>query len=164
MADVLGVDVGGVLLDFVRYKGTDFDFSGERYLQTPIIQDAFESLKELNAGRFKDHIYLVSRYPSDKGPERVQEWLLHNAFYKKTGIPREHLFQCVERHEKAPLCAKLRVTHFVDDRAEVLGHMIETVPNLYLFQALDEDKEIARAFPQIHFFETWKELAVELRG
>jgi hypothetical protein len=163
MPEVLGVDVGGVILDFVRHRGTGVSFDGDNYLRTPVIADAIESLAELNAGRFKDRVYLVSRYPAEKGPERVQEWLRHVDFYGRTGIPESHLYQCAERHEKTPICKDLGVTHFVDDRAEVLAHMIESVPHLYLFQALDEDKEVARQYPQIRLFETWKELLEVVR-
>lgn len=162
MKEVLGVDVGGVILDWVRTKGTDVDFSSDNYLLTPPIDGAIESLVELNKGRFKDSVFFVSRY-AYHGPGRVREWLTHHEIYRKTGIPESHLFQCAKREDKAPICADLHVTHFVDDRAEVLSHLTPAVPNLYLFQALDEEKELARKYPHIRFFESWERLLKELR-
>ena len=164
MAEILGVDVGGVILDWVRTAGTDVDFSGDNYLNTPTIEDSFEALATLNAGRFRDSVYLVSRYPVEKGPTRVREWLKHQDFYGKTSILEGNLLQLTERQEKTPICQRLGITHFVDDRVEVLRHMVGIVPNLYLFQGLDEDKKAADAFPQIQFFEGWASLLTELRG
>ncbi len=42
---------------------------------------------------------------------------------------------CRERPEKAAVCARLGITHFVDDRLDVLTPMRGTVPHLYLFGA-----------------------------
>jgi hypothetical protein len=54
---------------------------------------------------------------------------------------------------------KLGVTHFVDDRAEVLGYMKGRVEHLYLFQSLDEKREdFAGTSTSLPFFETWEEL------
>lgn len=66
---------------------------------------------------------------------------------EKTGlfefIPSDHLYFCILRSEKAPICEKLGVTHFVDDRTEVLSHM-KSVPFRY---AMAPTAEQLIAFP-----------------
>jgi hypothetical protein len=69
------------------------------------------------------------------------------------------LFQCAERHEKAPIVRELGITHFIDDRAEVMSYFADFVPNLYHFQSLLEDRnEWATKVPHLTFVESWREL------
>jgi hypothetical protein len=45
----------------------------------------------------------------------------------------DHLRFCFERHEKARHCLDLGLTHFLDDRLDVLAHLEGVVPHRYLF-------------------------------
>lgn len=48
--------------------------------------------------------------------------------------PRDHARrQAAERRDKALHCHELGVTHFIDDRLDVLEHLRGFVPGLYLF-------------------------------
>ena len=155
---ILGVDVGGVILDFAPYIDTDLAFAGENYLKTPSIEDAIDSLKTLNKSMFAGNIFLVSKHGGD-GPERILEWLDGQDFFKKTEIPKSNFHPCGKRNEKADIVKNLGITHFVDDRAEVLNYMIGVVPNLYLFQSLDENREDHTEIDgDLVFVENWKEL------
>lgn len=51
------------------------------------------------------------------------------------------LFFCEKREGKNPICKILKVTHFIDDRLEVLGYL-ETVENKFLFNP--DDAEVRR--------------------
>ncbi len=155
---VLGLDFGGVILDFIRYNDTDLSFKGDNYLNTPEVARAIESVKKLNEAKFKGNIYIVSRH-GPEGPKRILEWIHHKNFFEITGIPEDHFYPCAERHEKEGIVRKLGITHFVDDRAEVLGHMVGVVPHLYLFQNLAENKEeFSHIRDQMTFVESWDEL------
>lgn len=159
--EILGIDVGGVLSNFVQYLGSELDFRGERYLETPEMEGAFDAVAALNAGRFAGRVYLVSRVKD--GPARVLAWLKHHDFFGRTGIPEEHFNHCIERHEKAPICKELGITHFVDDRAEVLSTLTDFVPHLYQFQGLDEDRaKFADLGDRITFVQSWSELLEKL--
>ena len=156
--EILGVDVGGVILDFAPHLGTDLDFGGDNYLRTPEVEGAIDSIAALNKGKFKDRVHVVTRYNPAKGPGRAIEWLTSKDFFNRTGIPMERYHMCTGRHDKAQICAEIGVTHFVDDRAEVLGHMLGQVPNLYLFRARDADnEEFANILPKLHRVESWPE-------
>lgn len=160
---ILGVDVGGVILDFVPHMNTERSFDGDNYLNTPDVSGAVDALASLNKGKFAGRIFLVSRFKYDD--RRIREWLAHIDFYSRTGIPESHLYPCKERHEKEEIVRKLKVTHFVDDRAEVLSHMIGTVPHLYLFQGLDEDRAaFAHMREKMTFVQDWDQLARLLGG
>ena len=158
MQKVLGVDIGGVIYDFAKTYRPENVPSEEEILNTPAVEESIESLAILNGSTFKDSVYLVSRYGKD-GPESIQKWLENQNFYERTGISRKHLFQCAERHEKAPIVKNLQITHFVDDRAEVMSHFADFVPNLYHFQSFLEDREEwSMKIPNLTFVESWDEL------
>ena len=162
MKKVLGIDIGGVILDFaLSFKSGGV--SDEGFMATPVVVDSIESIAELNKGVFKDNIYLVSKYSND-GPEGIRKWLHSQKFYERTGIPESHLYQCRERDGKAPIVKELGVTHFIDDRAEVMSHFADFVPNLYHFQSkLENRDEYSAKIPNLIFVNSWKELMPMLK-
>ena len=50
-------------------------------------------------------------------------------------MPEQHLRFCRERKEKKVHGRELALTHFIDDRMDVLTHLRRVVPNLYWFGA-----------------------------
>ena len=153
----LGVDIGGVILDFMPYRNTERGFDGPRYLEVPEIEGAIDALALLNKSVFKDSVHLVSKI--DRGSTRTLEWLHSRKFFERTGIPEGNLHICYERSEKEGIVAGLGITHFVDDRTEVMSYMIGTVPNLYIFQNLNQDRQtFVDAAKHMAYVQTWKEL------
>ncbi len=156
MIEKLGVDVGGVIIDRVN-DNTDTSFFGDNYLRTTAVPGAFEALARLNAGRFEGQIHLVSKC----GPRieaRTRTWLAHHGFHATTGIPETHLRFCRRRPDKGPICAALGISHFVDDRLEVLTYLTG-VQRRYLFRPVET--EVARhasAGLDITRVETWAQL------
>jgi hypothetical protein len=66
---------------------------------------------------------------------------------------------CRQRHEKAAICRELGLTHFIDDRLEVLSHLLGTVPHLYLFRSRAGDVDRFRRFlPHVRMINQWSEL------
>ena len=158
MEEVLGVDVGGVIIDRVN-DGTDTSFFGHNFLQTTAVPDVFDVLKSLS-GRFSK-IVVVSKC-GQRIQEQTLKWLDHQEFYQRTGILKSDVHFCRERRDKAGICERLGVTHFVDDRLEVLGYLT-TVSNLYLFRPSDNEvRKFARFLPRVKRVETWREVASDL--
>jgi hypothetical protein len=60
-------------------------------------------------------------------------WLLHHRFFERTGIAPHNLRFCLQRPQKADHCVELGLTHFIDDRPDVLQCMRDVVPHRYLF-------------------------------
>ena len=154
--DVLGIDIGGVIIQPMDHD-KDTSFLGENYLKTPAIEGAFAAIHDLGAGRFGADIHLVSKC-GPRVERKSREWLDARGFFATTGVPSDNLHFCRERHEKAPICEKLGITHFVDDRLEVLSHMA-TVANLFLFRPRENEvRRFAQHLDRVRRVESWEAL------
>jgi hypothetical protein len=158
--DALGVDVGGVIIDRIN-DGTDTSFFTKNYLNTTAVPGAVAVLARLVRERFGDNVFIVSKCGA-RTEAKTLHWLHHNGFFKQTGISPDHVRFCRTREGKAPICQGLGITHFIDDRLEVLSHLA-SVPHKYLFQGIQ--KEVAR-FEQhlayVYQVETWTEIEARL--
>ena len=151
--NILGVDVGGVIIDRVN-DDTDTSFFSDNYLATTAVPGAFDALARLAAGRFAGQVFLVSKCGA-RVEAKTREWLAHHDFHARTGIPAGHLHFCRRRRDKAGICERLGVTHFIDDRLEVLGYL-ESVPNLYLFRPEKREmKRHARHLVHVQIVDGW---------
>src|SRR5580658_8061533 len=92
---------------------------------------AFASLTRLTA-ILEGRVWLVSKCGPDV-QARTERWLAHQQFFEITGIDPSHVRFCLRRADKATHCSELGITHFVDDRPEVLAHLVGVVPHLFLF-------------------------------
>lgn len=131
----LGIDIGRVIIapDPEGTRG-DTSFIGgsiEDALNTPPYEGMFETVPKLVA-HFKGQVWLVSK-ARPRVQEKTRRWLLHHRFYERTGIAEGNLRFCLERPEKADHCRELGITHFIDDRLDVLECLEGIVPHRYLF-------------------------------
>lgn len=129
----LGVDVGRVI---IAGDGPDTSFLGvsdDDAMRAPAMEGAFESLARLVA-LYEGRVWLVSKC-GERVQQRTRRWLAHHGFFEATGLRQDRVRFCRERREKAPICAELRVTCFVDDREDVLAAMAGVVPTRILFGA-----------------------------
>jgi hypothetical protein len=154
--DFLGVDVGGVLVDRIRADGSDTSFFSERFLETPAVADAFATLALLSERRFGRRICIVSKC-GPKVEEKTRLWLAHHRVLDALGLDDRALNFCRERRDKAPICKRLGVTHFIDDRLDVLVHM-KSVPHRFLFGPQKAGVDATGATR----VETWADVAREL--
>lgn len=131
----LGIDFGRVINDGAAHLGggdTTFLSGGlDAAMRTPATLGAFESIARLTR-LFGGHVWIVSKC-GERIQERTLQWLEHNEFWSRTGVSRSNTRFCRQRPDKAGICKELGITHFVDDRRDVLGHMRGVVENLYLF-------------------------------
>lgn len=129
----------------------------ERYSTIPVAESAFDAIKKLNDEKFHGNIFLISKC-TPWAQEKILIWL-KNDFYIKTGVKPENVLFCRERHEKDKICSDNNITYFIDDRLEVLSHMINTVPHLFLYQPdqaeIDEYKQF---LPKVTRVESWTEV------
>jgi hypothetical protein len=110
---VLGVDCGDVIF----------------YTWGRMVPGSLDGLRSLaRSGDFKN-IYIVSK----ANPVTRVIFLIRLraiGFWNYTGIPRENLFFVRRPEDKAGVCKRLGVTHFIDDRLEVLFYL-KNVPHRY---------------------------------
>jgi len=157
---VLGVDIGGVIINRV---GDDHDtsFFGETPMRTPAVEGVFEALAALAADPFRGRVHLVSK-ARPATADRTLRWLALHAFAGRTGIGDDRLHFVLERAEKAPVCERLGITHFVDDRMDVLRHL-GAVPHRYLFTGGGGAAEAPDDLPAwAERSDTWPELAAAI--
>lgn len=133
--DILGIDIGRVIIGPVDDDGhADTSFlSGtpDRAMETPPAPGAFAAIARL-ADAFDGAVWLVSKC-GPRVQSKTRRWLDHWGFWATTGVAPDHLRFCLERRDKALHCHELGVTHFIDDRLDVLEHLRGFVPCLYLF-------------------------------
>lgn len=138
----IGIDIGRVIMTPVKGGKADTSFlsgSLEKALATPPSPGAFVGVRSL-VSAFGGRAWLVSK-AGPKVQYKTKQWLRHWDFYGETGLPRAHLRFCLERSQKVGHCRQLKITHFVDDRLDVLEHLHGSVAKLYLFgeqPSLDE--------------------------
>ena len=130
----LGIDIGRVLISPWHADGADTSFIGgslQQALETPPYEGMFDAVAPL-VERFRGRAWLVSKCgPSVQAKSRA--WLAHHRFFERTGIAPGHLRFCLQRPQKADHCRELGITHFIDDRSDVLRHLEGIVPHRYLF-------------------------------
>ncbi len=150
--DTLGVDIGGVIIDRVSEDGPD--------APRIAVDGALGAIRRLVAARFGERVWLVSRTDEDAA---LVDWLDRSGFHRLTGVARDRVRFCRKRHEKAAICADAGITHFVDDRLEVLGHLVGVVPHLYLLDSRAADvARFREALPHVRRVAHWREIVREL--
>lgn len=142
---ILGVDIGGVIIDRVKGDASDTSMFSGRWIETPEVEGAIDAVADLAKGRFGGRVHVVSK-AGNRMRIRSLEWLKGRHFFGRTGIPEGNLHFCYNRRDKTDICRRLGVTHFVDDRCEVLSYISPFVGRLILFRGEDRD---ARDYPEV---------------
>lgn len=149
MTPILGIDIGRVIIDG---DGADTDFlkvcDDDRAMQAPQMADAFDTIARLRHV-FDGRVWVVSKCGANM-QRKSTKWLHHHRFFDATGVSPDNLRFCLKRPEKAPICKDLGVTHFVDDRQDVLGFMVGIVTHRFLFNRnwLDTESAIMRTLAE----------------
>lgn len=139
----LGIDFGKVIMGPVLNGKADTTFLGggfEQAMQTPPSEQAFEVIGRL-VEAFERNVWIISKCgPSVQN--KTKAWLKCWDFYAKTGMRTDRLRFCLQRHEKAEICKELSITHFIDDRSDVLEPMQGIVQHLFLFGEQPDELKI----------------------
>jgi hypothetical protein len=128
----IGLDVGGVLTDSLANDSTDTSFRGDNFMLTSAVPGSFDAARELVYRFGAENVFIISKC-GDEIERKTRLWLGGKRFYTQTGFLVGNLNFCRSRPEKAPIAARLGLTDFVDDRADVLFHMRGIVERRYLF-------------------------------
>ena len=148
--EAIGFDIGNTIVN-----------SSTKAKQT--FPQSFRVIKRLVDERFGNKSYVVSKVNPEQ-EIRAKVWIKKKGLHEKTGIIQENIFFCRERHEKAPICKSLGITHFIDDRPEVLSHM-ESVPHRILFRGDEDDFQKFKSKLQgVIRVKNWREIEELLLG
>lgn len=140
----IGIDIGGVIIDREKNDNTDTSLFGPNYLNALAVPDAIRAIATIHEQLCPNETYIISKCGANI-ERKSREWLKHNGFFEKTKISEDKVHFCRERADKAPIAQKLGLTHFIDDKLEVLGYMKDVVPNRILFNP--NPSEMRRAGP-----------------
>jgi hypothetical protein len=129
----LGIDIGRVIIDGSSGAGDTSFFSGDIgvMLRTPAVPGAFDAITRLVP--LFGEAWLISKC-GPRVQQRSLEWLRHHRFFERTGIAEGNVRFCLRRPDKAIHCADLGITHFVDDKPDVIAAITPVVPHRYLFR------------------------------
>ena len=153
----LGIDIGNVIINHRLTDKNDTTLHEERYSTIPAAEGVFETVNALNK-KFDGRVFLISKC-TKWAEEKILAWLKDNDFYGKTGVNPKNVFFCRERHEKDQICKENNITYFIDDRLEVLSHMVNTAQRLFLYQPDPAEIDEYRQFlPKVTMVESWKEI------
>jgi hypothetical protein len=96
---------------------------------------------------------------------RTVEWLGHHQFHQVTGVAAADVHFVRKRSDKAAVCALFGITHFVDDRVDVLEHLRGLVPQRFLFLGgVGNREEPLQRPPGVRVSHSWAELAAQIRS
>lgn len=130
----LGIDFGKVIMGAIINGKEDTSFLGttfEQAMTSPATPGAVEAVTQL-VDLFDGEVWIVSKCgPSVEN--KTRGWLKHHEFYRTTGLDPKRVRFCRQRPEKAKICRQLGITHFIDDRLDVLTPMVGIAPHLFLF-------------------------------
>jgi hypothetical protein len=131
----LGIDIGRVIMCPVNDDGrpdTSFLTSDDAAaLETPAAPGMFEVVPQL-VEAFDGRVWLVSKAGA-RIETLTRRWFVRHAFFARTGLSEEQARFCRRREDKRVHAAELGLTHFIDDRTDVLMHLRGLVPHLGLF-------------------------------
>ncbi len=152
--DILALDIGGPIL---KAKGGSTPAAYAAAEPTP---GGFDGASQLCHEVFDGRMFLLSQCTQEV--ERVKrDWFVRHKFHELTSIQTDRLVFVREPEEKALVCIRRGVTHFVDDRPHILRHAIGHVPHLFLFNpdpAEVELKENSDVLRHVRIVRNWAEL------
>lgn len=158
MKECLGVDLGNVIIDHLGFGTTPEFFHMGDYNIIPPVPGVIEALRQLNEERFGSEIFVVYN-ATDVADQKIISWLRAHDFFSKTGIQSNRVRRTQNGRNKLSVCQMYGATHFVDDRLEVLSHLVGKVDNLYLLRPqLKEIVQFETSLSSVRQFETWSEL------
>ncbi|MFC0039067.1 hypothetical protein [Actinomadura rayongensis] len=133
--NALGIDFGRVIMGGVHVTGEQdtvfLDGTLEDALASPAMPGMWEAVPRLVA-LFDGRAWIISKC-GDRIRQRTLAWLDRHDFYARTGLDPGNVRFCRKRPEKAVHCARLGITHMIDDRPDVHRALEGIVPHRYLF-------------------------------
>jgi hypothetical protein len=131
----IGIDIGRVIISGDHHPdGSDTSFfsgNDKQLFATPMVPGAFSAIAELVA-QFEGRAWLVSKCGANVAA-RSMRWLDHHGFWSTTRVSPESVRFCKERRQKAGIAQELALSHFIDDKPDVIASLEGIVEHRFLF-------------------------------
>ena len=139
----IGIDMGHVIMDGAN-DGSETDFlKGPNYLNARATARCFEVIEGLVDKYGIGNVVVVSKC----GPNterRTLEWFEHNGFYVQTGVLPADIHFCRQIEEKGPICVRLELDAFIDDRLGVHFYIHQSDPGVIQILFGDQERDRKR--------------------
>ena len=128
---------------------------------TAPVPGSLETLRRLAGGVFGLRVWVVSKC-REENEEPLRAWLGRNGFLDRGLVMPTDVHFCRERADKAEIARRLGLTHFVDDRPEVMSHMDPGIHRVLFQPDRDDAAAYAPLIKGVPMVETWDGVAAEL--
>lgn len=147
----LGIDFGGVIVPAANFgaleKSSILHPDPEVALKTGPLPGAIESVGQLVAA-LEGRVWIVSKaFPRTEA--RTLQWMSHWNFFGATGMCPDQVRFCRERGRKRDHCKELGITHFIDDRLDIMQILKGQVDHLFLFGPKRGDISVSGRFTPV---------------
>lgn len=129
---VLGLDIGRVIMARTRRNEPSVFHADIAVAATAAASDGVFTVVPSLVRAFQGRVWLVSK-ASRPTQVRTRAWLAHHSFFERTGVQPDRLVFCLRWDEKARICQELGITHFVDDRLDILNSLEGIVEHRFWF-------------------------------
>lgn len=158
MKTKIGIDINGVLANNKLSHITTRDYS-----IFSVMKNAINVIKRLVKHYGAENIYIVSRVQSHQLSFITGVWMETHNFLQKTNIPLENVKICTRLKDKSRIAEKLNITHFIDDRPEVLSYFSKNT----ILIAYQSPKNEIEKYPDVAsraiIVNSWNEVAKYLK-
>lgn len=141
---VLGIDLGHTIYDVDNRCAFPHAY---RVIRRLVAEEVFRP----------ENMHIVSRVTPEQ-ELRAREFIMSSEFQSGTCIPIDRAHFCRERHEKAPICLKLGMTVFIDDRPGVLMHMPPRVQRILFNPTAEDLRDYSSAVRSMLIVQNWIEV------
>lgn len=153
MITKIGIDISGVLADnkHAHIKTRD-------YAVFSVMEDAINIVRKIASQHGAENIHIISCVKSHQLSFITGIWMETHNFLKETSVLLDNIHICSSLKDKAKIAKKLKLTHFIDNRPEVLNHFPKNIV-IIAFQPKDSEmKKYPNVLSRAKVASSWKEV------
>jgi len=154
----IGIDINGVLANNkLPY------FKTQNYSIFSVMENAINVVKNLVKKYGAENIYIISCVQSHQLSFITGIWMETHNFLHKTNISLDNVIICTRMKDKSRIAEKLNLTHFIDDRPEVLNYFSKETTILVYQPKKSQIKKYPDIASRAIIVNSWNEIADYLK-
>lgn len=154
----IGIDINGVLANNKLSHINTRDYS-----IFSVMENAIKVVKKLVKHYGSENIYIISRAQSCQLSFITGIWMETHNFLQETNISLDNVKICTRLKDKAIIAEKLNITHFIDDRPEVLSYFSKNTILMAYQPKKNEIKKYPNVASRAIIVNSWNEIANYLK-
>lgn len=154
MKTKIGLDLNGVLAN----NKTSY-IKTRNYSIFSVMEDAVNVVKTIIKRYGKENVYIISRVQSHQLSFITGIWMETHNFLQKTNMSLDNVKICTRLKNKSRIAEELNITHFIDDRPEVLNYFSKNIILIAYRPKKSELKKYPDVASRAIIVNSWKEIA-----